>query len=139
MLLCPIIVYASIDHLLVWEPYERLIEFCVNAHNPRCEKEYNRDMIRHGIVALSGTAVEITTPDTNTSFGVDVPNTVSVQNLHSTGNAYLGSSSVTTTDYGFKLEAGQIFAIDLGANDRLYAVGDSGVTVAVLTLDGNNA
>lgn len=95
-------------------------------------------MIRHAIVSLSGTAVEITTPDASTSFGVDVPNTVSVQNLHSTGNAYLGASGVTTTSYGFKLGPGQTYSIDLGASDRLYAVGDSGVTVAVLTLDGIN-
>ena len=95
-------------------------------------------MIRHGIVSLSGTAVELTTPDADTSFGVDVPNTVSIQNLHGTGNAYLGSSTVTTISYGFKLGPGQTFSIDLGAKDRLYAVGDAGVSVAGLTLDGSN-
>jgi hypothetical protein len=87
-------------------------------------------MIRHHIVALSGTPADLTIADQ-----IQLHNTISVQNIHESGNAYLGSGGVTDTDYGHKLGPGESVALDISRNDSVYAVGDSGVFVAVLTLD----
>ena len=40
---------------------------------------------------------------------------------------------VTSSNYGIKLTAGQIWSADLSADDKIYAVGTS--TVAVLILE----
>jgi hypothetical protein len=64
---------------------------------------------------------------------VDSPNTISVQNTDSSNPVYLGGPSVTSSSYGIKLAAGQIFSADLGSYDKLYAVGSG--TVAVLILE----
>ena len=53
----------------------------------------------------------------------------------STGYAYLGSESVSSSDFGHKLYPGQSFVIELAWSDNIYAVGDSGVQVAVMELD----
>jgi hypothetical protein len=64
---------------------------------------------------------------------VDSPNTISVQNTDLSNPVYLGGPSVTSSSYGIKLEAGQIFSADLGSYDKLYAVGSG--TIAVLILE----
>ena len=87
-------------------------------------------MLRTRNLTLSGTAQELTVNDI-----VDTPNTLSVQNLSDTGYAYLGNSGVTTSSYGHKLFPGQSFSIELESDDQIWAVGDSGVTVAVFILE----
>lgn len=49
------------------------------------------------------------------------------------GTIYLGGPDVTTTAYGYKLEAGAPpFSMDLVGSDELYAVAAAPVTVRVL-------
>jgi len=57
-----------------------------------------------------------------------------VQNLDSVYNVYLGSSSVSTTSFGIKLQPGDIFNGDLKPNEDIYAVCDSGQSVAISTM-----
>ena len=64
---------------------------------------------------------------------VEGSNTVSVQNTDVSATVYLGSSDVTSSSYGIKLAAGQIWSADLGPYDKLYAVGTG--TLAVLVLE----
>jgi hypothetical protein len=85
-------------------------------------------MLRTKILTLSGTAQELTIDDV-----VDTPNTISVQNTDLSAPLYIGNESVTTSNYGVNLAAGQIWSADLGPNDKLYAVGTG--TVAVLILE----
>jgi hypothetical protein len=87
-------------------------------------------MIKQRIQALNGTPVDLT------YTGVIDPLTVlSVQNIMESGYAYLGGENVSINNYGHKLYPGQSFTIELAPNDKLFAVGDSGVSVAIFTLD----
>lgn len=85
-------------------------------------------MLRVKNLTLNGTAQELTIPDI-----INTPSTISVQNTDATAPLYIGDSSVTTSSYGIRLAAGQMWSADLWVNDRLYAVGSS--TVAVLILE----
>jgi hypothetical protein len=85
-------------------------------------------MLRTRNLTLSGTAQELTIDD-----DIDTPNTISIQNTDLSAPLYIGNESVTATEYGIKLSAGQIWSADLKSNDKIYAVGTS--TVAVLILE----
>lgn len=87
-------------------------------------------MIRQEIIGLSSTPVDLSVA------GIIDPLTVmSIQNVMVTGYAYLGNENVSTTNYGHKLYPGQSFTIELAPNDKLYAVGDAGVSIAKFILD----
>lgn len=60
---------------------------------------------------------------------------LAVQNTHETAYAYLGDSSVSSSNYGFRLKPGATFSVDLNPYDEMYAVGDSGSTVAVIIVE----
>lgn len=85
-------------------------------------------MLRTNNITLSGSPVELTLHDE-----IDTPNTISIQNTHSSEYLYLGGSLVSSSSYGIRLLPGQIWSADLGAYDRLYANGAG--TVAVLVLE----
>lgn len=85
-------------------------------------------MLRTRNLTLTSTAQELTIDDS-----IDTANTISVQNTDASAPVYIGGQSVTSSNYGIKLAAGQIWSADLAANDQLYAVGTS--TVAVLILE----
>lgn len=87
-------------------------------------------MIRQSIVALNSTPIDLTR-----SGVLDRPMALSIQNIMTTGYAYLGNENVTSSDYGHKLYPGQSFTIELSPSDRIFAVGDSGVSVALFKLD----
>ena len=87
-------------------------------------------MIKQKIQALNSTPVDLT------YTGVIDPLTVlSVQNIMDSGYAYLGGENVSINNYGHKLYPGQSFTIELAPNDKLFAVGDSGISIAIFTLD----
>jgi hypothetical protein len=85
-------------------------------------------MLRTRNLTLTSTAQELTIND-----DIDTPNTISVQNTDDSAPIYIGNQSVTSSNYGIKLAAGQIWSADLAPNDEIYAVGTS--TVAVLILE----
>ena len=85
-------------------------------------------MLRTRNLTVSGTPTLLTITDE-----IDLANTISIQNTDSTNPVYLGGSSVTSSSYGIKLSAGQIFSADLAPYDKLYAVGSG--TIAVLILE----
>lgn len=87
-------------------------------------------MIRHEVVALNSTPLDLTINGV-----IDPLIVLSIQNIMSSGYAYLGNEKVSKTNYGHKLYPGQSFTIELAPNDKLYAVGDSGVSVAKFILD----
>jgi hypothetical protein len=87
-------------------------------------------VIKQKIQALNSTPVDLT------YTGVIDPLTVlSVQNIMDSGYAYLGGENVSINNYGHKLYPGQSFTIELAPNDKLFAVGDSGISIAIFTLD----
>ena len=84
-------------------------------------------MLRTRNITLSGTAQELTIND-----GINTANTISVQNTDTSALLYIGNESVTATEYGIKLAAGQIWSADLKPDDQVYAVGTSTVAVMIL-------
>jgi hypothetical protein len=87
-------------------------------------------MIKQKIQSLNSTPVDLT------YTGLIDPHTVlAIQNIMSTGYAYLGNEYVSISNYGHKLYPGQSFMIELSPNDKLFAVGDAGVSVSVFTLE----
>jgi hypothetical protein len=87
-------------------------------------------MIKQKIQPLDSTPVDLT------YTGLIDPHTVlSIQNIMTTGYAYLGNENVSSSNYGHKLYPGQSFTIELAPNDKIFAVADSGISVAVFTLE----
>jgi len=86
--------------------------------------------VRHKIVSLNGTAQNLVVREET-----DARNTLSIQNVASTGFAYLGGYGVSSSDYGYKLYPGQSFIIEMAPSDDIWAVGDSGVSVAIFNID----
>jgi hypothetical protein len=66
-------------------------------------------------------------------YGIYSSETISIQNTHATENVYLGNSTVTYTDYGHKLKAGESLTLDISRDDKLFAAG-SGVILAILSI-----
>lgn len=85
-------------------------------------------MLRTRNLTLTSTPTLLTVSD-----DLETPNTVSIQNTSDSATLYLGGPSVSSSLYGVRLLAGQIWSADLGAYDQLYAVGPG--TVAVLILE----
>lgn len=83
--------------------------------------------IRTRNLSLNGTPQELTVYDSEANR----KNSLSVQNTHPTAMVYIGTSSVSSTNFGHKLFPKQSFSIDLNPLDRIYAVGETGATVAV--------
>ncbi len=87
-------------------------------------------MIRTRNLSLTSSAVEATVQDS-----VDAPNSISIQNTSLSGNVYVGNASVTTTNYGYRLFPAQTITMDVVPYEKVYVVGDSGTTAAVLIMD----
>ena len=85
-------------------------------------------MLRTRNLTLSSTPTLLTLTD-----AIDTQNTVSIQNTSDSATLYLGGPEVSSSSYGVKLLAGQIWSADFGAYDELYAVGTG--TIAVLILE----
>ena len=85
-------------------------------------------MLRTKNLTLTSTPTLLTTTDE-----IDTSNTISIQNTSESATLYLGGIAVSSSSYGVRLLAGQIWSADLGAYDKLYAVGTG--TVAVLILE----
>lgn len=86
--------------------------------------------LSHKVVTLNETPQNMVTRET-----IHSTNTLSIQNIMSTGYAYLGNENVSLLNFGHKLYPGQSFTIELSSSDNIYAISDSGVQVAVMELD----
>jgi len=87
-------------------------------------------MIKQKIQLLNSTPIDLT------YTGLIDPHAVlSIQNIMDSGYAYLGNENVSNSNYGHKLYPGQSFIVELSPNDKLFAIGDSGVSVAIFTLE----
>ena len=86
--------------------------------------------LRHKVQALNSTPVNLVIRE-----ATDARNSMSIQNVANVGFAYLGAEGVTSSDFGIKLFPGQIYTIELAPSDDIWAVGDSGVSVAIFNID----
>jgi hypothetical protein len=88
-------------------------------------------MIRHQIKALStSTPVELTIEDSINSVC-----TLVVQNVDAAEYIYIGNSSVSSSNYGFKLYPSQAFTVELRPFDRLYAVGSASINAVCMSIE----
>ena len=87
-------------------------------------------MVKQKIQLLNSTPIDLTY-----SGLIDPHSVLSIQNIMSSGYAYLGNENVSLSNYGHKLYPGQSFIIELSPNDKLFAVGDADVSVSVFTLE----
>lgn len=87
-------------------------------------------MIKTKNIELSSTPINLTY-----TGAIDPPIALSIQNVMTSGFAYLGAEDVSSTNYGYKLYPSQSFIIELAPNDKIFAVGDSGVRIAIFSLD----
>mgnify|MGYP006267963965 CR=1 FL=1 len=90
--------------------------------------------LSHQIINLAASAVSQVNPVSpvpDYAEGV----TVSIQNLHSTNNVYLGNSGTSSVSYGFRLSPGQSISYDLDPSDQLFAIcGDTSASIAITRL-----
>ena len=75
----------------------------------------------HNLLTLSNTTATELTPAGKVHSGLDL----TIQNVHATANVYIGASDVTASDYGYKLEAGDAFSVELNPRDQLFAISDT--------------
>ena len=87
-------------------------------------------MIRHRMYDLGDSPIDVTVHEI-----IDSMNTICIQNIASSGNAYIGDISVSGSSYGHKLFPGSSITMELSASSHVYAVGDPDVRIAVLEID----
>lgn len=77
-------------------------------------------MTTHNLITLptANTAVRLTPAGLHS--GMDI----TIQNVNDTATLYLGGEGVTASNYGFKIDAGQAFSVELPGKDAIYAVSD---------------
>jgi len=81
----------------------------------------------HELLTLSNATASELSPGANHS-GLDV----TVQNVDDTANVFVGASTVTASDYGFKLVPGAAISFELNPKDRLYVISDVNESKAAL-------
>lgn len=87
------------------------------------------------VTLSASTATIVTIPQAN-EIPYEKTVSISVQNLDTTNTVYLGTSAVTSTNFGYMLLPGADYTADLQSGDVLYAIASAGTPiVAVLALE----
>lgn len=87
-------------------------------------------MTTTNLVSLS-TSTPILLSPYGTHSGLDF----TMQNVNASGYVYLGTSTVSSTNYGFRLYPNQAISIELNGRDSIYAIASaSDMKVAVLSV-----
>ena len=85
-------------------------------------------MTQHSLTTLSNSSATRLTPN-GTHSGLDV----TIQNVHASAIVYIGGEGVTSSNYGYRLSAGNAWSIELSGFDSLYTISSvNGSQVAVL-------
>lgn len=85
-------------------------------------------MTTHAIISLSNSHDTRITPN-GVHSGIDI----TIQNLDSSVNVYLGGEGVTSSNFGYKLLPDSAIAFELSGADALYAISDgNGSQLAIL-------
>lgn len=88
-------------------------------------------MIRHEIRTISN----ITPTSVDIANIIPTAYTLIIQNINSDGYIYLGSNSVSSTNYGFRISPNQAFTIELPSSQHLYAIASApGLTVSLMEI-----
>lgn len=87
--------------------------------------------INHNLVTLSSASATMVGPMPR-HRGVDI----TLQNTASVGNVFIGNGDVSSSNYGFRIDPGCGWSIELSIYDTVYATTDiSGTKLAVFMLN----
>ena len=85
-------------------------------------------MTTHSIISLSASTESRLTPN-GTHSGMDI----TIQNLSTSADIYIGGEGVTNESFGYKLLPGSAISFELPGNNALYAIAETnGTQVAIL-------
>lgn len=83
----------------------------------------------HKLLTLSNETATELTPGGKIHSGLDL----TIQNVHESAIVYIGGTGVTASNYGYKLESGDGFSVELNPRDELFAISNTnGSQVALL-------
>jgi hypothetical protein len=74
-------------------------------------------MTQHSLTTLSNTTATRLTPN-----GIHSGMDITLQNVNADGYIYVGSSSVSSTNYGFRIMPNHSISFELMGNNSLYAI-----------------
>ena len=87
-------------------------------------------MTAGNLVTLSSTTPTLLSP-AGTHSGLDF----TLQNVNASGYIYLGTSTVSDDNYGFRLYPNQAISVELNGRDAIYAISSApNMKVAVLSV-----
>jgi len=85
-------------------------------------------MARHSLITLSSSS-----PTRVSTKALHSGEDITIQNVDSDAVVYLGSEDVSSTNYGFVLNPGAAWSVELPPKNEIYAIsGTSGSKVAVI-------
>ena len=85
--------------------------------------------VNHRIVTLNST-----TPIAVSVTGNHAGRDITIQNISSTAQVYIGGPDVSTTNFGYKIAPNSAWSVELFKEDVIYAVASTESDVAVLEL-----
>ena len=89
---------------------------------------YNSHMTTHSLTTLSNSTATRLTP-----LGIHSGMDITIQNVHASATVYIGGEGVTSSNYGYRLLAGNAISFELPGKDALYVIsGTNGTQVAVI-------
>ena len=94
---------------------------------------YNLSMTIHNLITLDGETATLLSPP-NTHSGTDI----TIQNVNASGYIYIGSDSVNSDSYGYRILPNHAISFELDGRDSLYAMSsapDMDVAVIMVSLE----
>lgn len=88
-------------------------------------------MAYHSLKTLSDTESTLISPP-----GVHSGTDITIQNVNSSGYIYIGASSVTAEDYGYRILPNHAISVELNGQSSLYAIA-SELDMKVAILNAN--
>lgn len=90
-------------------------------------------MLTHTMIDLASDSATLLTISATDEIDYAKSLSISIQNLSDTNVVFIGDSTVTSSSYGYKIDALAGFAVDLVPGDEIYAVCDAEPTqVAII-------
>jgi hypothetical protein len=93
-------------------------------------------MTTHSLTTLSSSTATRLTP-----LGLHSGMDITIQNVHESATVYVGGEGVTSSDYGYRLLAGNAISFELPGRDALYAItstNNSQVAIIKTNLEAGN-
>jgi hypothetical protein len=91
----------------------------------------------HNFITLSDTEATLVSDPSKTGSGRDI----TLQNVNSSGYIYIGSSTVTSENYGYRIAANTAISFELPSQDEIFAVAQNdemNLAVISITLENEN-